>query len=131
CDDAGGYGIEADGNEADHTAAPISRPTLSNVTLVGSPEVPEDNFGIVLRRGTGAHVTNSIVTGFPAACLALRDAATYAQFDAGDLSFEHVLFDCDEPFESGDDGDPMQEEDVFGADGSNEASIDPKLAQTS
>src|SRR5690606_29129149 len=88
CDDAGGYGIEADGNEADHTATPSSLPTLSNLTLVGSPEIPEDNFGIVLRRGTGAHVTNSIVTGFPAACLGLRDAATYAHFDAGDLSFE-------------------------------------------
>lgn len=129
CDDAGGNGIEADGNEADHTATPTSLPTISNLTLVGSPDIPDANYGILLRRGTGGHIYNTIVTGFPAGCLALRDDATYAHFDKGDLAFENTILHCESPFETGDAGDPMQEEDVFFANASN-VLADPQLAQT-
>jgi hypothetical protein len=129
CDDAGGYGIEADGNEADHTATPISNPMLSNLTFVGQPAVPEDNFGIVLRRGTGATIANTVVTGFPAGCLAIRDDATYGNLDSGDLALEHVLLGCDEPFEGDDADDILQEEDVFQA-GAGNALVDPGLTDT-
>lgn len=130
CDDAGGSGIEADGNEADHSSTPYSLPTLSNITLVGSEAIPEDNFGITLRRGTGAHIWNTIVTGFPAGCLALRDDVTYSHFDNGDLEFAHTILGCDVSFEGDDADDLMQEEEVFSA-GVGNLETDPQLTDTS
>ncbi len=105
CPDAGNNGIEADGNEANNESTPISNPTLSNVTLIGDPAVPVDNFGIILRRGTSATLANFVVTGFNVGCLSLRNAATLAHFDDGTASIDHTILDCDSAFEDADEPD--------------------------
>lgn len=58
-------GIEADNSEGNATLAPISNPTLSNVTLIGRSNVtvPKEA-GAWLRRGTYAKITNLYITGF-------------------------------------------------------------------
>jgi len=84
-------GIEADNLDEDNLAEPRSKPTLSNVTLVGTNLDGSDERGMVLRRGTGARILNSVITGFPQEALDLRDDATIANIEAGDLVIQGVL----------------------------------------
>lgn len=125
CDDAGNNAIEADNNEAAHDSSPRSGPTVSNLTLVGSEAIAEDNFGILLRRGTDATITNAVITGFSLGCLAIRDDATYAAAP----TFDHTLLDCAASFETDDVDDASQEDVVFAA-GAGNAEADPQLAST-
>jgi len=106
CSDAGNNGIEADGNEANHEATPISNPVLSNLTFIGNPSIPVDNFGILLRRGTAGTISNAVVTGFNKGCLSLRNAATLAHFDSGTASINRTILDCQTAFE--DDDEPAR-----------------------
>ncbi len=82
-------GFEADGCEPTSssdcvltptaTSAPYSRPVIANFTLVGPGQLggfPTDGNGIVLRRGTGGHLTNGIVARWPGIGLQMRDAFT-------------------------------------------------------
>jgi hypothetical protein len=93
CDDAGNNGIEADNNEADFGATPRSNGLVSNFTFVGSTAIAEDNYGVLFRRGTGAELWNSVITGFSAACIDTRDN------DDSTAAFNHVLLDCTTAFE--------------------------------
>ncbi len=126
CDDGGDNGIEADNHPTDFAAAPISNPTISNLTLVGGTANP-DGFGIVLRRGTSGEIANAIVTGFPSACIAIRDDETY---DNADLAIDHTILDCTTTYEVDDPDDLMQEEDVVNA-GTGNTEADPLLTNTS
>tara|TARA_R110001599_G_scaffold353795_2_gene597895 strand:- start:33125 stop:36613 length:3489 start_codon:yes stop_codon:yes gene_type:complete len=56
---AGDNGIEADNREGDENATPRSNPSIANMTIVGNA----GERGIRLRRGTGADIWNSRVTG--------------------------------------------------------------------
>jgi hypothetical protein len=56
---AGDNGIEADNREGDENAQPRSNPTIANMTIVGNTA----ERGILLRRGTGADIYNSLLTG--------------------------------------------------------------------
>jgi trimeric autotransporter adhesin len=101
--DLGNHGWETDTNEANHLATPASTPTISNVTLIGSEAIAEDNFGVVFRRGSSPKVSNLAVTGFSAGCLAIRDEATIAAFVGGEASLDHTVLACDAPFEDTDE----------------------------
>lgn len=58
-------GIEADNAEGNPTLAPISNPTLTNVTLIGrGTAAPAKEAGVWLRRGTFASITNLYISGF-------------------------------------------------------------------
>ncbi|WP_312922847.1 hypothetical protein [Empedobacter brevis] len=61
-------GIEADNNSKTPNLAPISNPTLKNVTLIGrnSPTVTSEA-GVMLRRGTKATIDNLYIEGFKSA----------------------------------------------------------------
>lgn len=52
--------IEADNNENNYSATPVSHPNLKNLILVGNGN---DNQGIRLRRGTQADIDNAVVSG--------------------------------------------------------------------
>ena len=54
--------IEADNNDNDNMAAPISHPVLSNLTLIGNNS-DDNKRGVRLRAGTQAEIYNAIVTG--------------------------------------------------------------------
>lgn len=58
-------GIEADNNSSTPDLAPISNPTLSNVTLIGRSDASvTSEAGMMLRRGTFATINNAYITGF-------------------------------------------------------------------
>lgn len=94
--DAGGNGIEADNNEANHELTPVSHPTISNVTLIGVPGSANSKVGVLLRRGTEADLSNIVVKGFNDRCFDMDDEATFASAAAGRTSIRNSIFDCTE-----------------------------------
>lgn len=89
-------GIEADNDENDNNAEPVSVPTLVNFTIVGSDggtPAAADTRGMLLRRGTGAKIFNTIVTGSDT-CLRIQNDATFARVDDGRLFFENSVVSC-------------------------------------
>jgi hypothetical protein len=72
-------GFEVDNHEIAFGSTPLTRPVLSNVTLIGDPDTNEgtdSTTGITLRRGAGTFLVNGIITGFKASGLDLDDAVT-------------------------------------------------------
>jgi hypothetical protein len=123
--DAGNMGLETDNNEEYHTASPISSPIISNLTVIGSPAIAEDNFGVLLRRGSSPAMSNVAVAGFSSGCLAIRDQATFDAFGAGQSSLERTVLACENPFEESDDEtETGTEDDVFAAGEGNVTTAD-------
>lgn len=75
--DEGNNGIEADSLKSPMDAEPRSNPTLSNITLLGSESARKGGAGILLRRGTGLKLYNSIIKGFKKGGLDVDDAETF------------------------------------------------------
>lgn len=117
-------GIEADNNKSPMNASPRSNPTISNMTMIGSKD---STYGMLLRRGTGAHIVNSIVTGFGKACIDIDDAETFTNASAttAGLKIESAIFNCAKPFES-EAGDTFSTQDWFASQAFN-AVVDPQL----
>ena len=93
-DNPGNRGIEADNNEFNQGASPLSKPTVFNVTFVGSgvQGFDESNApGIYLRRGTGGSVNNAIVTRFFSTGLHIDGSATETQIDNGNITMNGIL----------------------------------------
>jgi hypothetical protein len=102
-DDSGDNGFEGDNNGENNVVTPMSMPTISNVTIIGSPESDASDIGMLIREGTGGDFSNIVVTGFNDACLDIDNDATFANADSGDLVITNTLLDCTSPFESDDD----------------------------
>ena len=110
--DDGDRAIEADNDGGNPLATPVSMPTLANMTLMGNPSTTETSAdGILLRRGTGANIYNSIITGFADACIDIDEEATmdaahdgtdYTTGYTGVLTIDNSFVDCAVDFESGD-----------------------------
>jgi hypothetical protein len=92
-DDGSNRGIEADNNERDFVANPLSKPAIYNVTMVGGNTRDEGASvaGIWLRRGTGADLNNFIITNWYSTGFETRDDATFAKMDTGDLKANGIL----------------------------------------
>ncbi len=69
-------GIESDNDNPASDKLPRTRPTLSNVTLIGNGEV--GNEGLRIRRGSGANFWNLVVHNYRDRCVNLIDVQTYA-----------------------------------------------------
>ncbi len=99
--DAGNYGIEADNFSKNHASSPRSFPTLANFTLIGSDKSQgaRGGSGILLRRGTGANILNSYITGFSNSCFDMDDVETFrhAKEDGG-VVLQNVAFNCQTTF---------------------------------
>jgi hypothetical protein len=104
---AGNRGIEADNWSDGHDATPRSSPMIYNMTIVG----PQQNYaegegvadhGLMLRRGTAGKFYNFIVIGYGRDAINIKDDATIAQANAGNLVFDHAIL-----YNNG----------IFGADG--------------
>jgi hypothetical protein len=92
--DEGNNGIEADNLDIDHNATPRSGPTISNATFIGSHGLVdgyEGGAGVLVRRGTGARIYNSIITGFKQACIDIDDEATFQLAYTRELFFRGCL----------------------------------------
>ncbi len=87
-DNAGDNGIEADNREGDENAQPRSMPGIANMTINGN----SGERGILLRRGTGAFIYNSRVSG-SASCLEV--AGESVALEGTDIVFDGVSLDCD------------------------------------
>lgn len=105
--DTADRGIEADNDKANPEAGPISMPTLANMTFISAGTAdskPEQ--GILLRRGTGAKIYNTIVTGFAGSCIDIDDTATFDRAGAnapttltGDLVMNNSIVSCTTNFD--------------------------------
>ncbi|TNE84872.1 MAG: hypothetical protein EP330_28120 [Deltaproteobacteria bacterium] len=93
-DDSSDNGIEADNNGDNNDATPRSMPTISNVTIIGSPNSAASDSGMLLREGTAAHLSNILVTGMNDSCLDVDHTATFEQISGGALTIENTLLDC-------------------------------------
>ncbi|MFZ8934807.1 MAG: hypothetical protein ACO20H_09475 [Bacteriovoracaceae bacterium] len=107
-DDQGNNGIEADNLKSPMNAQPRSNPTLSNMTFIGtSSSAAKGGNGILLRRGSGAQVYNTILTGFKKSCIDFDDEETFqnggnvnsdSSVTAMGIRFESVIVDCNKNF---------------------------------
>ncbi|MCA9543721.1 MAG: hypothetical protein KC613_05005, partial [Myxococcales bacterium] len=122
----GDNGFEADNYDKLNTALPTAQPTISNVTVVGSPNNSDSDIGMLLRAGTGGHISNAIVTGFNEACLDVTDEATFDEATAGVLTLQNSILSCATDFKK-DETDPLDVEDWFLGQTGNSVE-DPKLA---
>lgn len=94
--DQGNNGIEADSSMT-VGATPRSNPILSNMTFVGTRgEAAKGGSALLLRRGTGAEILNSIFTGFKKGCIDIDDKQTA---DADAIIFENNIVSCAKSFE--------------------------------
>ncbi|WP_433926734.1 T9SS C-terminal target domain-containing protein [Sorangium cellulosum] len=79
-------GFEGDNDAEGSENAPVSEPTIYNVTLCGKDkDVDKQQYGMLLRRGTKAHIFNTIVTGFEAG-LDLRNEGTEVELASSIIS---------------------------------------------
>lgn len=118
--DGGDNGIEADNNAEDNAASPRSRPTLSNITLIGSPQSESSDLGILLREGTAATLANVIVAGFNEACFNIDHAETFNNAAAGELGITCSIVSCAQNFLE-DAADPMELGPFYASQEANEA----------
>jgi hypothetical protein len=68
-------GVESDNDSSNFDKQPRTRPTISNLTLIGGTG---GNEGMRLRRGSGGNYSNVVVTGYADRCINLNDAGTFA-----------------------------------------------------
>ena len=107
--------IEADNNDNDNMASPISHPVLSNITLVGNNG--ENERGVRLRAGTQAELYNVIVTG-KARALTTETEGTESALADGTSKLQYVYLSTNVTSDS--DEVLYTEEDFLAADNHNE-----------
>ena len=98
----GDRGAEADNNEVNNDSLPRAKPILSNITMLGAPVATE---GFLLRRGTGANIWNTVVTGFPV-CITIDGGATFQNAGSpgnlsGELTMVNSFVNCATNFKDG------------------------------
>ena len=91
---AGNRGIEADNNSNNHTATPISNPTLRNITLIGNGDTGSEPQAIKLRVGTNVNFDNLVLsnwkTGFDIQHNESLGFVTSGSLKATNVKFENV-----------------------------------------
>lgn len=121
--DQANNGIEADNLKAKQDASPRSNPTLANMTFIGTTsEAAKGGSGMLLRRGTGLNLTNSVFTGFKTSCIDIDDAET---FNAGEIFITNTFVDCASNFTI-EDGDGFNISTWFSSESTNKV-VDPLL----
>ncbi len=88
---AGDNAIEADNLQARHGASPRSEPTLYNISLLSHSSTEKHQRAMTLRRGTGGHFNNVLISGFSAEAIDIQDSSTVENLDDGQLSFAGLL----------------------------------------
>lgn len=89
----GDNAIEADNNEDNPAWLPLTKPTISNVTIVGA----DTTNGVRLRNGTAGNIRNLVVTageGY-SNCLRVNGDESIANAVSGELSVENSVVACE------------------------------------
>jgi hypothetical protein len=103
-EDEADCGIEADNHSSRLDAAPRSMPEISNVTLIGNGKAgKKGGHGVLLRKGTGAIISNALVTNFKKACIDIDDNETFnfggilgnRGVEARGLKMSSTIVDCE------------------------------------
>jgi hypothetical protein len=87
----GCYGPNCPGAES---STPLNIPLFANFTLVGPGNAyttASGETGMMIRRGSGGHYVNGIVTRYSRAAISLRDASTQTRLNSGDLQLSSLL----------------------------------------
>jgi hypothetical protein len=91
-DPSNGYESDNHAVAASYTAAPRTKPTLYNVTLLGKKDYTAgSSYAARIRRGAGGHYYNHIFINFPQGIL-LEHAATQEQANAMELFIKNSVF---------------------------------------
>ena len=88
----GNRGIEADNNSNNHSAAPISFPTIKNLTLIGRGTASTEPQGMKLRVGTFVSIDNVVLKNF-ATGIDVEHDETLAAIATGKLKVTNVKFE--------------------------------------
>jgi hypothetical protein len=98
--DQANNGIEADNNGKKLNSYPRSMPTISNMTLLGtSASAAKGGEGVLLRKGTGAKIHNSVILGAKKSCLDIDNDETFANMDSSEgIVFENTYLSCAKNF---------------------------------
>ena len=91
--------MEADNNENDYEATPVSHPTLSDLILVGNNST-ENKRGIRLRRGTEVELDGAVITG-KSNCVTLESEQTENALLDGTSSLTNITADTELKSENG------------------------------
>lgn len=89
--------IEADNANNTPAATPISRPNIANLTIIGNNyDGDDDSEGVLLRYGSQAYITNTIITGSTGMgeCLEI-DSSSTAAANAGLTQITHSIMACE------------------------------------
>lgn len=111
----GDQGIEGDNNSDNNLAAPVSNPTLSNITLISQ----ERDIGALIREGSGVTLVNAIIVGFQDGGIDLDDVTTFNNVAGGTpglaepIRIESVFLDNTGPNFLEEPGDPVDLSSVF------------------
>jgi hypothetical protein len=85
-------GMECDNNGEDNTAEPYSNPQIYNFTLIGDPNGPESDIGMLLREGTKGEWYNGIIMGFGDCGLDIDHEQTFLNAASGELIVDNCIF---------------------------------------
>lgn len=89
-------GIEADNHPTNPDAKPRSMPTIYNATFLGLAITNADQAkmanAILMRRGSGAKVYNTIFAGFGGMTAGIESESSADQYEQGGLSFQDCMF---------------------------------------
>lgn len=127
-------GFEGDNDAQGSANAPISEPTIYNATLCGhNKDVAKQQFGMLLRRSTKAHIFNTVVTGFEAG-VDVRDPLTGAGVEVkSSIFYGQVVGGANYAYAETIAGTGVTADDDSGFDevawleGAGNQSIDPKI----
>ncbi len=129
-------GFEADNLKADNDATPRSAPKIYNATVIGDPSTTygdESDLGMLMRRGTGGDIRNSIFMGFKEYGLDIDNEATFTQAQEGGLVIDNCIFHNNLEGTGSDDTDeegytiPFTSDDFLTSVMTNNLEGDPKL----
>ncbi len=88
----GNRGIEADNNSNNHSASPMSNPTIKNATFIGYPTTDNEGAGTNLFRvGTNATLDNIVFSGW-ATAITIQHDVTINNLN-GKKKFTNIRFD--------------------------------------
>jgi hypothetical protein len=89
--------IEADNNATNRDSSPRAKPMISNVTVIGNASA---GGGVLLREGTGAKLSNFVITGADKFCFSIdhdqtfNNAGTSAAALSGNLTVTNSVANC-------------------------------------
>lgn len=105
-EDTGDQGFEMDNNGDAPDSLPRAQPTISNVTMIGSPNT---DVGMLIREGTGGNFHNFVMKDFGDSCINIDTNETFTAAGSpnnltGILTMNNSVVDCETNFgESADD----------------------------